>query len=106
MSKLDQIKIPVSLVDTDEESSELKYTLVRESDGKTKHSKEIRWVEFDEQGRGKTLHKDIAVGRSCLMSPLNVYFTWMTTLVTEIVSQTENEIKFKTQNSNYTLTWK
>lgn len=103
MSKVNQYGLPH--IEVEENESDLKYKLVREYDGKTKYSKEIRWVEFDEQGRGKTLHEDIAVGRSCLMSPLNMYFTWMTTLVTEILSQTDNEIKFKTENSTYTLTW-
>ena len=28
---------------------------------------------------------------------------WMTTPITEIVSETDDEIKFKTQNSSYTL---
>lgn len=85
---------------------ELKYTLLRENDGLIKKSEDVRWVEFDEKDRGKKLHEDIEVGRSLLMSPLNIYFTWQTTLVTEIISKSENEIKFKTQNSTYILTSK
>jgi hypothetical protein len=30
-------------------------------------------------------------------------FTWMTTTVTEIIEETDDEIHFKTQNSEYTL---
>ena len=37
------------------------------------------------------------------MSPFNNFFTWMTTDITEIVEEQEDYIKFKTQNSNYTL---
>lgn len=97
MSKIEQPKIPVSIPE------ESYYVLVRKKDGLTKQSSDVRWVEFDEQGRVKVLHEDIQVGRSLLMSPFNVYFTWMTTLVTEIVSQTDDEIEFKTQNSDYRL---
>jgi hypothetical protein len=37
------------------------------------------------------------------MSPFNQFFAWQTTVVTEIVEQKEDYIKFKTENSNYEL---
>jgi hypothetical protein len=83
--------------------SEHKYKLIRESDQLTKTSVGIKWLEFGEDGRYKADFKDIAVGRSLLMSPFNASFTWQTTLVTEIVEQREDYIKFKTENSNYEL---
>jgi hypothetical protein len=82
---------------------EHKYKLVRERDGLTKTSKDIKWLEFNEEGRYKAEFEDIAVGRSLIMSPFNDFFTWQTTLVTEIVEQREDYIKFKTENSNYEL---
>ena len=39
------------------------WTLVRERDGLTKESKEVMWVEWNEEGRFKAKHADIAVGR-------------------------------------------
>lgn len=82
---------------------EHKYKLVRERDGLTKTSVGVKWLEFGEDGRYKADFKDIAVGRSLLMSPFGPSFTWQTTPVTEIVEQREDYIKFKTENSNYEL---
>ena len=83
--------------------SDHKYKLVRSRDDLTKTSLEIRWLEFDENGKYKADFEDIAVGRSLMMSPFGPFFTWQTTLVTEIVEQREDYIKFKTENSNYEL---
>jgi len=81
-----------------------KWTLVRERDGLTKKSREVMWVEWNEEGLFKAKHDTIAVGRSLIMSPFNEAFTWQTTDVTEILEQKENYVKFKTKNSTYTLT--
>ena len=83
--------------------SDHKYKLVRGRDGLTKTSLKIKWLEFDENGKYKADFEDIAVGRSLMMSPFGPFFTWQTTLVTEIVEQREDYIKFKTENSNYEL---
>lgn len=80
-----------------------KYKLVRERDGLTKTSVDVKWLEFDENGRYKADFPQVAVGRSLLMSPFGPSFTWQTTPVTEIVEQREDYIKFKTENSNYEL---
>ena len=83
--------------------SEHKYKLVRSRDQLTKTSIDVKWLEFNEDGRYKADFKDIAVGRSLIMSPFSQFFTWQTTLVTEIVEQREGYIKFKTENSDYEL---
>jgi hypothetical protein len=79
------------------------YKLVRGRDDLTKTSRAVKWLEFDENGKYKADHEDIAVGRSLLMSPFGPSFTWQTTLVTEIVEQREDYIKFNTENSVYEL---
>jgi len=79
------------------------WTLVREKDGLTKQSEDITWIEWDEDGAFKARYKEIAVGRSLLMSPFNQYFTWQTTVITEILEEKEHYIKFKTLNSTYEL---
>ncbi len=84
---------------------EFNWKLVRERDGLTKQSKEVMWIEFNEEGRFKSKHDKPAVGRSLLMSPFTMSFTWQTTTITEIVEDREDYTKFKTQNSNYEL-WK
>lgn len=82
---------------------EHKYKLVRQRDGLTKTSKDIKWIEFNEKGFYKGESADIAVNTSLIMHPFNNFFTWQTTLVTEIVEQREGYIKFKTENSLYEL---
>lgn len=82
---------------------EPKYKLVRERDQLTKTSRDVKWLEFNEDGRYKADFKDIAVGRSLIMSPFNHSFTWQTTSVTEIVEQRDDYIKFNTENSSYEL---
>lgn len=78
------------------------YTLKR-SDGLIKRSEDVRWVEYDENGRGKELHETPKVGLGLIMSPFNMYFTWQTTEVTELLESSENYIKFRTRNSDYEL---
>jgi len=82
---------------------EFNWKLVRERDGLTKQSKEVMWVEWNEDGTFKSKHDEPLIGRSLLMSPFNQFFTWQTTTITEIVEQKEDYIKFKTGNSNYEL---
>ena len=112
MRKIQQDKIPV-VIDEDNLikiaveqgvlENEFNWKLVRERDGLTKQSKEVVWVEWNEEGRFQARHDEPAVGRSLIMSPFNQFFTWQTTTITEIVEEREDYIKFKTQNSNYEL---
>ena len=78
------------------------YTLKR-SDGLIKRSEDVRWIEFNEDGRGKELHETPKVGLGLIMSPFNIFFTWQTTEVTELLESSENYIKFRTKNSDYEL---
>ena len=112
--RLKQTKIPMTLtednllkiaVEQGVIENEFNWKLVRERDGLTKQSKDIKWLEWNEQGRVKEDHNKPAIGRSLLMSPFNDFFTWMTTDITEIVEEQDDYIKFKTRNSNYEL-WK
>ena len=112
MSKLNQIKIPVILdednllkiaIEQGVVENDFNWKLVREHDGLTKQSKEVMWIEFNEEGRFKSKHDEPAVGRSLMMSPFTFSFTWQTTTTTEILEQREDYIKFKTRNSNYEL---
>jgi hypothetical protein len=114
MSKIKQTKIPMILtednvfkiaVEQGVIENEFNWKLVRERDGLTNQSKDIKWLEWNEEGRYRADHKEPAVGRALLMSPFNDFFTWMTTDITEIVEEREDYIKFKTRNSNYEL-WK
>jgi len=82
---------------------DFKWKLVRERDGLIKQSEGIKWIQWTDEGFYDSDYEEPTVGRSLLMSPFNMFFTWQTTMVTEIVEQREDYIKFKTQNSNYEL---
>jgi hypothetical protein len=110
--RLKQTKIPMTLtednllkiaVEQGVIENEFNWKLVRERDGLTNQSKDIKWLEWNEEGKVREDHNEPAIGRSLLMSPFNNYFTWMTTDITEIVEEREDYIKFKTRNSNYEL---
>ena len=114
MSKIKQTKIPMTLTEDNVlkiaiEQNVLEdkhnWKLVRERDGLINESKAIKWLEWNDEGRFKAEHDEPAVGRSLIMSPFNMYFTWQTTSITEIVDLSEDGsyIKFKTKNSNYEL---
>lgn len=109
MSKLGNRGIPVSIEEIAIEQgvieNEYNYKLVREHDGLTNQSKDIMWIEWNDEGRFKEKHDNIGVGRSLIMSPFNKYFTWQTTVVTEILAceADSSYIKFKTKNSTYEL---
>ena len=112
--KINQDKIPMTLtednvlkiaVEQGVIENEFNWKLVRERDGLTNQSKDIMWIEWNEDGTLKEKHDTVAIGRSLLMSPFNQFFTWQTTPITEIVEEQDDYIKFNTQNSNYKL-WK
>jgi len=85
--------------------NEFNWKLVRERDGLTNQSKEVMWVEWNEDRTFKARHDKPAIGYSLIMSPFNQFFTWQTTSVTEILEEREDYIKFNTLNSTYEL-WK
>ena len=82
-----------------------KYKLVRERDGLTHYGREMGWIEWGEDSRFKEKYDEPAIGRSCILDPHRISFTWLTTSVTEIVEEREDYIKFNTRNSVYEL-WK
>jgi len=112
MSKIKQDKIPMTLTEDNvlkiaiEQGvieNEFNWKLVRERDGLTNQSKEVIWLEWNDNGRFKAKHAEPRIGRSLIMSPFNDFFTWQTTAVTEIVEQRDDYVKFKTNNSVYEL---
>jgi hypothetical protein len=84
-------------------NAHMKYKLVRERDGLTHHAREMGWIEWNDNGTFKEKHNEPAIGRSCMLDPHRISFTWLTTSVTEIVEQRDDYIKFNTRNSVYEL---
>jgi len=113
MSKLKQVKIPVTVgldnllkvvVEQGALENEFNWNLIRERDGLTKNSKDIKWLEFNEDGTYKEQFQKADIGRSLIMSPFNDFFTWQTTPITEIIEERiDGYVKFKTGNSTYEL---
>ena len=112
MSKIKQTKIPMELTEENilkvaiEQGvieNEFNWKLVREHDGLTNQSKEVMWLEWNEEGRFKAKHDKPAIGYSLIMSPFNQFFTWQTTSITEIVEERDDYVKFHTRNSTYEL---
>ena len=80
------------------------WKLVRKRDDLTKHSVDVMWIEFKEDGTFKAKHTKPAIGRSLMMSPFNQFFTWQTTTITEIIKERfDGYVMFKTENSTYEL---
>lgn len=103
MSKLKQNKILAVAVEQGVLENEFNWKLVREHDGLTKESKEILWLEWNEDSSFKAKYSEPAVGRSLIMSPFNEFFTWQCTSITKIIEQNDTYIKFHTENSIYEL---
>lgn len=77
--------------------------VTRENDNKIMIANVVKFIEWDKEGRGKALHDDIAVGRSMILEPNSLFYAWLTTVITEIIENSDKEIKFKTKNSTYTI---
>ena len=85
-------------------TASMNWELIREEDGLTKQSNDIKWIEWTTTGTYKEQSKECGIGRSLLMSPFNESFTWQTTQITEIIEERlSGYIKFKTENSTYVL---
>lgn len=72
--------------------------LVRKKDKLVKEG-EIEFVEFDKFDRGKNIHTTPKVGYACIVNRNRQGYTWMTTVITELISNKE----FKTKNSHYKI---
>jgi hypothetical protein len=83
----------------------MRYTLVRDNDGLIKESFDAGWVEWTKDDRFEEKHEDIAIGRSLILAPFSIAYTWLTTRVTKILEESDKKIIFETENSKYTLTW-
>jgi hypothetical protein len=76
------------------------YVLTRLDDEKQIAASVVKFIEWNEDGTGKSSHDEPAVGRSIIAGPMiGGNYKWMTTVITEIISENE----FKTKNSTYTL---
>ena len=87
----------------EEQPNPKKYKLVRERDNLTLEGEKIRWIDWNENGTFNSAHDEPKVERSLIIDPHYMSYTWLTTIITEILEQKENYTKFKTTNSVYEL---
>lgn len=92
--------IPLSVLPTEQNPN---YRLVRKKDKLIAESQAVLWFEWGLDGKFESLHEEPEIGRSLIMSPFNIHFTWQTTPITKIIKQKKGYIKFKTKNSTYEL---
>lgn len=79
-----------------------RYVLKRINDGQQWVSDNIKYVEWKDDVFGG-LHEDIAVGRSCILSPeKGMYFEWLTTVI-QSFEYRDVELHFHTLNSHYII---
>lgn len=81
----------------------MSYKLVRLQDNLIKQSQDRIFIEFDDNGKFKAKHTSPAIGYSLLLSPFNQFFTWQTSTITQIISEDDDLVHFKTNNSEYKL---
>jgi len=90
-------------VDSDDTNSK-RYKLLRKNDGETVWADHIHWIEWTENGIVRTHYDEAKIGRSLICDHIGFgVYSWLTTPVTEIISQTDKRIVFKTLNSTYLL---
>ena len=96
--KIDQPKIPIEI---EVES----YKLLRERDQLIKIGTKLKYIEWNENGTFKKAHDKPKVGYSVILDPHRLSYTWLTTIITEILEESEDNtyLKFKTENSVYEL---
>ena len=77
------------------------------SNGETHSGTQYKFVEWNEQDKFKQFHDEPQIGYSVMINPQYAEFTWLTTIITEIKSDTTDKnvrcIAFKTKNSSYKL---
>jgi hypothetical protein len=80
------------------------YKITRKNDGKEMLSETFKFIDYDNNGRGKSLEENIEIDRALILPPYNEYYSWMTTQITEIIENNNDRIHFKTKNSEYLIT--
>ena len=76
------------------------YKLTRLDDGLVKHSENVTWIQWNENGTANSHHNDPEIGRSLIMSPFHpLFFTWQTTQIIEFKPK-ESGVEFVTKNIN------
>jgi hypothetical protein len=82
--------------------SKPKYRLTRLNDGLVKQGDKVQYVIWKEDRSAEDMIDTPKIGTSLMLDPRFSY-TWLTTAITKIVEQTDELLKFQTENSTYLL---
>ncbi len=82
---------------------ENKIVLENIDNGSTKRAKKFGWIEWNEDSTFKSIHDKPAIGRSLILDPHLMMYTWLTSITKEVISESETEIEFRTKNTHYKL---
>lgn len=80
------------------------YKIIRKNDNKEFISETFKFVIFDEVGRGTKLVDNIELDSSLILPPFSIFHLWLTSKITEIITNELELIHFKTKNSEYLIT--
>ena len=72
-------------------------------DGVIHRANRAVWIEWKSEGWGREEHKEPKIGRSLYLDFGYLNFNWTTTVVREIYKQSDNEIHFRTTDTEYIL---
>lgn len=75
------------------------YKITRIEDGKTFETEDYKFVVFNKKSQGKELVEKPQLGTSLILPPYNASYSWMTSVITEVI----DDYNFKTKNSTYKI---
>jgi hypothetical protein len=76
--------------------------LTRAQDGKVIKGEKFKFIEWNADGSFSSSHDEPSEGRSLIIDPHFLSFTWMTTQILSF-EKCEGVLKFRTLNSDYLL---
>jgi|TARA_R110000782_G_scaffold260726_3_gene352059 hypothetical protein len=77
----------------------MSYKITRLGDEKEFQTEGYKFIEFDDEGEAKGYVDSPKIGASLIIPPYNMFYTWMTSAITEVI----DEHSFLTKNSNYKI---
>ena len=89
------------------DATNMPITIVRERDGLVNFGTMVEFIEWKDAGSLKQFHHEPQIGYSCIVDPQYFTYSWLTTSITEIISDASKDgqrlIEFNTKNSKYKL---
>ena len=89
------------------DATNMPISIVRDRDGLVNFGTVVEFIEWNDKGTLQQFHHEPQIGYSCIVDPQYFTYSWLTTSITEIISDTTKDgqrlIEFNTKNSKYKL---